>query len=96
MAKAKAAKKTATATKKSNGAFRATSVYTATAAGKKEELKGQGAVVMAALLKKPGTMAEIAAAAAPKLTTKQEAVRVVNHYLGKFKAAKLVTAAKAA
>ena len=71
-------------------------VYEIAPGAKNHELEGQAAVIVNVLKKKAATMSEIAAAAGKSLKTKQEPIRVVNHYIGKLRAAKVVRIAKAA
>jgi len=74
---------------------RSTRLYEIAPKANVEDLKGQAKVIVMALrANQPATMAQIADRAAKKLETEQEPIRVVNHYLGKFKAAKIVREVK--
>lgn len=76
---------------------RSTRLYAIAPKADVSEMKGQAKVVVAALKEKqPATMAQIAERAAKKLETEQEPIRVVNHYLGKLKAAKVIREVKRA
>jgi hypothetical protein len=61
------------------------------------EVSGQGLLIKTALAKLgPATVRTLADAVAAKLETKQDAAKVVAHYIGAWKAEKLVKVAAAA